>query len=247
MIYDFYDKLVRDNIPDIIRESGDIPLYRSTKTNNETIRYLSKKLHEETLEFLEEYNLTELADLIDVLEALIKTLGISKKQICEIRLHKNTKAGNFNNNIILEGVLRKMDINIFDDKYNCDVYIPMSTKNDELFLIELLDLCECYLEPLKYGIQKNDILEYFSEENSKQSFLEFLRFKRFIAKDSCFIDLAKTYMKTPECIKIIFKDINYGDIEQYFQENSLSSIREQKILNFSVGQISSEGEFIENE
>ena len=60
-----YNKLVRDNIPDIIRQQGETPVIR-TLEDGEFLRCLEGKLREEVEEFLAEKNLNELGDILEV-------------------------------------------------------------------------------------------------------------------------------------------------------------------------------------
>jgi predicted house-cleaning noncanonical NTP pyrophosphatase (MazG superfamily) len=61
-----FDKIVRDNVPDIIRKEGRRFIIKEV-SNDEAIRYLVKKIHEEADEILEANNMEkasgELADL----------------------------------------------------------------------------------------------------------------------------------------------------------------------------------------
>ena len=69
-----YNKLVRDNIPEIIEASG-----KTCKTeilsNEEYLQMLDKKLDEELAEYHQEQNIEELADLLEVLYATAKASG----------------------------------------------------------------------------------------------------------------------------------------------------------------------------
>jgi len=49
----------------------------------------------------------EIADLIEVTNCLIKTLGISKKEIEKIRKHKNKERGGFEKGLILLKTIEK--------------------------------------------------------------------------------------------------------------------------------------------
>lgn len=75
-----YNKLVRDNIPDIIRESGETPVIR-TLEDEEFRECLGCKLREEVEEFLEESSLDELSDILEVLEALANLEGWTDGEI----------------------------------------------------------------------------------------------------------------------------------------------------------------------
>ena len=69
-----YNKLVRDNIPEIIRNSGkecDIEIL----SDEEYLQMVDAKLDEELAEYHKEQNLEELADLLEVLYAAAKNCG----------------------------------------------------------------------------------------------------------------------------------------------------------------------------
>lgn len=133
----------------------------------------------------------------------------------------------------------------FDNKTRCDIYVPLETNNDENFLVELLELCECYLEPIKYGIKKEDVVDLVECEKKGISLIDFLKFKRYITDNNCFLDIAQKYMTKTECLKIIFENVNYNDIECFFADYSISEIRNRKIIGYiqQVGKINSKGEF----
>lgn len=95
-----YDKLVRDNIPEILEKHGSqIKTYICDE--EEYITRLKNKLQEEVNEFLEDNTAEELADIIEVLYALAKTKKISPEQLEAIRQKKLKKRGGFDKKIIL--------------------------------------------------------------------------------------------------------------------------------------------------
>lgn len=98
-----YDKLVRDNIPEIIKEAGKIPITEviSGKLKEE---YLEKKLEEEVNEYLEDKNLEELADVMEVLFGLANHLGYPEEDLLNKRLEKKLARGGFKDGIILKEV-----------------------------------------------------------------------------------------------------------------------------------------------
>lgn len=95
-----YNKLVRDRIPKIIKESRKNCLV-SLVEGEEKKEYLEKKLNEEVKEFLEDKNLEELADVMEVIFALGKELGYSEEEILKKRLEKRESRGGFEQGIIL--------------------------------------------------------------------------------------------------------------------------------------------------
>ena len=71
-----YDKLVRDKIPQIIKDQGNIPVIR-VLSDGEYIEYLNKKLKEETEEYLESNCIEELCDIMEVTKAIASALNFT--------------------------------------------------------------------------------------------------------------------------------------------------------------------------
>ncbi len=96
-----YDKLVRDRIPEIIEKDG-----RTCKTivlsDEECLEYLNKKLLEETNEYLESKQVEELADLEEVLRAILKLRGVNYEDFEKIRNDKVEKRGAFDKKLLLK-------------------------------------------------------------------------------------------------------------------------------------------------
>ena len=89
-----YDKLVRDNIPDIIRKSGREPAVR-TASSEEYLKKLESKLEEEIREFIENPSEEEMADILEVLTALANAHGLSWEAIEEKKKIKREERGGF--------------------------------------------------------------------------------------------------------------------------------------------------------
>ncbi len=78
-----YNKLVRDRIPEIIRKSG-IQCQTVTLSEIEYRQALRQKLIEEAQEAATANNadlVIEIADLLEVVDALLKSYGISHNQV----------------------------------------------------------------------------------------------------------------------------------------------------------------------
>ena len=95
-----YNKLVRDKIPELLDSKG-ISYEKRTATEKEFKTELIKKLQEEIKEFLETSNEEELADIMEVIEALKKLPQFSNVE--EIRTKKLAEKGGFEKRIILKG------------------------------------------------------------------------------------------------------------------------------------------------
>ncbi len=98
MIY--YDKAVRDNIPDIIKKSGKSCNVKKL-SDDKFLLELEKKLSEEVTEYQNDKNPEELADILEVIYRIAKLKGISKEELEQIRIKKAEKRGSFENNLFL--------------------------------------------------------------------------------------------------------------------------------------------------
>ena len=99
-----YNKLVRDKIPDIIKSNGEKTIIRRLD-DYEYIHQLNIKILEEINEYLESGEVEELADLEEVLRAILDYKKISYSEFEEIRKEKVKKRGAFKKRIFLEGAL----------------------------------------------------------------------------------------------------------------------------------------------
>lgn len=98
-----YDKLVRDNIPEIIEGSGkkcDVEVV----SDDVALDYLYMKLKEETKELLEDKNLEEIADVMEVLFAIASKYGYSEEDVLSKRNEKKNDRGGFDDNLVLKNV-----------------------------------------------------------------------------------------------------------------------------------------------
>ena len=98
-----YNKLVRDKIPEIIKESGRQCDY-IIADKKEQLELLINKLDEEVLEFKEDRNLEELADIMEVLFALANNLGFKEEELIKKREEKKGERGGFEEKIVLQKV-----------------------------------------------------------------------------------------------------------------------------------------------
>ena len=96
-----YNKLVRDNIPEIMIKNGAKPITRILD-DEEYLKELNKKLYEEVNEYLESEDIEEIADIEEVLLAILKTKKISMENLENIRKEKTSKRGSFDKKIFLE-------------------------------------------------------------------------------------------------------------------------------------------------
>ena len=99
-----YNKLVRDNIPEIIEASGKT-CEMEILSDEEYLQMLDKKLEEELAEYHQEQNIEELADLLEVLYATANARGYSIEELEQVRVDKQKARGGFDMKILLKSVL----------------------------------------------------------------------------------------------------------------------------------------------
>ena len=101
-----YNKLVRDNIPNIIKDNGEEPIIEMLDDEKYKIE-LEKKLLEECNEVLNSSGDDRIEELADLLEVMISLASIENKtlgDVEEIRVKKKNKRGGFDKKIYLKGV-----------------------------------------------------------------------------------------------------------------------------------------------
>ncbi len=96
-----YNKLVRDRVPEDINSMEGRKCNFKILNNDEYLKELDKKLFEEANEFIEEHSVEELADLMEVIFAIMKVRNISIEYVESARKIKNSKKGSFNDKIYL--------------------------------------------------------------------------------------------------------------------------------------------------
>jgi predicted house-cleaning noncanonical NTP pyrophosphatase (MazG superfamily) len=96
-------KLVRDRIPEIIRQRGREPEIR--RVSGEELRNaLKDKLVEEALELRESDDIYgELADVLEVVDAIIERYGLDRQKLDEAKYEKQRRAGRFKEGYLLLG------------------------------------------------------------------------------------------------------------------------------------------------
>lgn len=98
-----YDKLVRDRIPEIIKDSGK-ELETSVLSTADYLAKLDEKLLEECDEYMESKTIEELADMLEVINAITLARGYSLEELEEVRRSKAISNGAFENRVLLHYV-----------------------------------------------------------------------------------------------------------------------------------------------
>jgi predicted house-cleaning noncanonical NTP pyrophosphatase (MazG superfamily) len=98
-----YNKAVRDLIPDIITQSGKACRVE-TLSPEEYHTKLTEKLSEELQEYLASNDVTELADLVEVVYGILEMKGITITEFEQLRLAKKQERGGFSKRVFLVSV-----------------------------------------------------------------------------------------------------------------------------------------------
>ncbi|MEI6596789.1 MAG: nucleoside triphosphate pyrophosphohydrolase [bacterium] len=103
-----YNKLVRDNIPEIIKHDKAEPQTRILG-QEEYLKELFKKLEEEVREATEamvdkKELIKEIGDVYEVIDAIIDNCGLDKAEIMELKDERKIERGGFSKKIFLESV-----------------------------------------------------------------------------------------------------------------------------------------------
>ena len=101
-----YQKLVRDRIPEIIEADGKTCVTK-TLSDSRYLEMLDAKLAEELAEYQGSKSLEELADLLEVMRAVVRARGWTWEQLEQVRQKKSAQRGGFEKKILLKEVIEK--------------------------------------------------------------------------------------------------------------------------------------------
>ena len=99
-----YNKLVRDRIPELIASSGKTCV-TEVLSQEAYIQALDAKLNEELAEYQQSKSLEELADLLEVMGAVVKARGYTWDDLTRVRKEKRAQRGAFDQRIFLKEVI----------------------------------------------------------------------------------------------------------------------------------------------
>ena len=99
-----YNKLIRDRIPEIIKEAGWKSTVKKLK-KVDFLRTLKKKVSEEARELIRAKDkkgiINEIVDIQELIDALTLEIGLSKPKIKKLQVTKRKKRGGFKKRLFL--------------------------------------------------------------------------------------------------------------------------------------------------
>ena len=96
-----YNKLVRDKIPEYIKSKGGVPVTH-VADDKEYWQKLKEKLQEEVNEFMEKNSIEEVADILEIIDAICEYKSFDKEDLLKTKEKKAEDRGRFKERIILE-------------------------------------------------------------------------------------------------------------------------------------------------
>ena len=95
-------KLVRDKIPEIIKNDGKNPMIEIL-SDEDYLKELDKKLDEEVAEYQSDKSIEEMAEVLEVLFAICEGRGHTVEELLQVREAKREKRGGFKDKIYWVG------------------------------------------------------------------------------------------------------------------------------------------------
>lgn len=97
-----FNKLVRDHIPEIIEKNGQTA-HVAVLEDEEYEKALEEKLKEEVNEYISDNSVEELADILEVLDAILQFRNISWEDVMDTKKKKKEQRGGFDKRLFLIG------------------------------------------------------------------------------------------------------------------------------------------------
>jgi predicted house-cleaning noncanonical NTP pyrophosphatase (MazG superfamily) len=96
-----YNKLVRDKIPEYIKSKGGVPVVHVAADKEYWLK-LKEKLQEEINEFSQSETIEEMADILEVIDAICDFKKFDGDELHKVKIKKAEERGKFKDKIVLE-------------------------------------------------------------------------------------------------------------------------------------------------
>lgn len=214
MIYK-YNKLVRDKIPQNIEKKGKKCSYYVLE-ENEYQKELDIKLFEEANEFIADHSIEEMADLMEVIEAIKKSHNLQNEEIENVRLEKKAKKGGFDEKIYL---------------------IEVEETNNEVEDNNIENKQQVLWDNLQETNSLREVQKYIESMNEVRGFNDETIQERMLLLTEEIGELAKSIRKTSKNMYTdINKEYNYDTIESEVADCFYVLLSVASYLNIDVFQ-----------
>ena len=109
-----YNKLVRDKIPKIIEENGQM-CETEILSDERYLEMLELKLSEECTEYQIDKNTEALADILEVVYAIANARGMTDGELDRLRLAKANKNGRYKDKIFINEQVKNMLTFVYEE------------------------------------------------------------------------------------------------------------------------------------
>jgi len=135
-----FNKLVRDKIPEIIEKNGNTAVTKTVTDDYEYAQLLKEKLNEEVSEYYAEGNIEELADVLEVVDAMAALNKHRFDDILPVKAKKRDKRGGFENRIYLVNTESNDENRYKDFQIRKPTFIPGAEPKDKEYFLFNYDL-----------------------------------------------------------------------------------------------------------
>lgn len=101
-----YNKLVRDKTPKFVKQSGKKAIFEKLR-DTDMIFHLNLKLREELTEYEDARSVEKIADIVEVLYAILDHKGISRNKFEKLRAKRANKLGAYKEKLFLKEIMEK--------------------------------------------------------------------------------------------------------------------------------------------
>lgn len=98
--------LIRDKMPKYLEQDGKKAIIEKIK-DTDMIFYLNLKLREEVTGYEDERSVEKIADIIEVLYAILEHKGVSLSKFEKIRVKRANKLGRYKEKLLLKDVIEE--------------------------------------------------------------------------------------------------------------------------------------------